>query len=65
MAVSFIDGGNGVPGENNIPTKMTDKLLYHNVCLFVYDVYDVQQYFSYTVAVSFIGGGTGVPGENR
>ena len=21
----------GVPGENNIPTKMTDKLLYHNV----------------------------------
>ena len=22
----------GVPGENNIPTKMTDKLLYHNVC---------------------------------
>jgi hypothetical protein len=25
--------------------------------LFVYDVYDVQQYFSYIVAVSFIGGG--------
>ena len=22
----------GVPGENNIHTKMTDKLLYHNVC---------------------------------
>ena len=33
--------------------------------LFVYDVYDVQKYFSYIVAVSFIGGGTGVPGENR
>jgi hypothetical protein len=22
----------GVPGENNKPTQMTDKVLYHNVC---------------------------------